>query len=114
MRGWAKRLVISTARSSPGCLVYLALHEACKRPMGTSGHTFPHLPHPLHTPAGCQDAVLRWFEEYASRLEAGWYGVEPQAESLGLGVGLCKGICLFPKVPPQMVTAVTRGVQVRL
>lgn len=75
---------------------------------------FPHLPHPLHTPAGCQDAVLRWFEEYASRLEAGWYGVEPQAESLGLGVGLCKGICLFPKMAPQMVTAVTRGVQVRL
>lgn len=58
--------------------------------------------------------MLRWFEEYASRLEAGWYGVEPQAESLGLGVGLCKGICLFPKSPPQMVTAVTCGVQVRL
>jgi hypothetical protein len=53
--------------------------------------------------------VLRWVEEYASRLEQGWYAAEPLSGSLDSIVG----ISLFPKQPPQLCSEVTRGCRVR-
>jgi len=58
---------------------------------------------------GQNDGVLRWFEEYASRLAAGWYEVAPLHEFPYSK----KAINLFPVKPPVMVSAVTRGVMVR-
>jgi len=64
----------------------------------------------------CQDAVdssgdglLRWFEEYARRLEAGVYERRPivneQPEQT-------VGICLFPANGPEVSRCVTQGVEV--
>lgn len=52
--------------------------------------------------------LLRWLEEYASRLESGMYRVRELQED-----GPFKGICLFPETFPGCSQAVTRGVCVR-
>ncbi|GJP32990.1 hypothetical protein CLOM_g17568 [Closterium sp. NIES-68] len=54
------------------------------------------------------DGMLRWLEEYASRLTHGWYSVQAI-----VGDFPAKGICLFPDKPPLCSMAVTRGVCVR-
>ena len=56
-------------------------------------------------------ATLRWLEEWARRLDAGWYraahiGVHPRRRTLG--------VSLFPAAPPAMAEAVTRGLRVRV
>ncbi|KAG2435460.1 hypothetical protein HYH02_011960 [Chlamydomonas schloesseri] len=59
---------------------------------------------------GAKDGVLRWFEEYARRLAAGYYEVAVLDEEYAEG---SRAICLFPLQPPEMRQEVTRGVRVR-
>ncbi|GAQ85968.1 hypothetical protein KFL_002630120 [Klebsormidium nitens] len=54
------------------------------------------------------DGMLRWLEEYAQRLQEGWYPIKP------LWTGdRTRGISLFPETGPAVAEAVTRGVKVR-
>jgi hypothetical protein len=56
----------------------------------------------------------RWFEEYARRLAAGWYGTcEGDASLASSGLDAKQAISLFPRVHPIAATAITRGVRVR-
>lgn len=61
------------------------------------------------TPRQQPDGLLRWMEEYASRLEDGVYSVRalrPEQEQLSVG------ICLFSSAGPDFSLCVTRGVEV--
>ncbi|GLC42449.1 hypothetical protein PLESTF_000813600 [Pleodorina starrii] len=60
--------------------------------------------------AGSRDGPLRWFEEYARRLESGYYQPWVLPEQLSV---ITRIISLFPRTPPAMAEAVTRGVRVR-
>ena len=52
-------------------------------------------------PAGARDGMLRWFEEYARRLQEGVYGVSLQPRThMDLGVPPTLAIDLYPLKPP--------------
>ena len=52
-------------------------------------------------PAGARDGMLRWFEEYARRLQEGVYGVSLQPKThMDLGVPPTLAIDLYPLKPP--------------
>eukprot|EP00198_Chlamydomonas_reinhardtii_P012762 XP_001702099.1 predicted protein [Chlamydomonas reinhardtii] len=67
-------------------------------------------PVPVDKHTGACDGVLRWFEEYARRLEAGYYEVAVLDEDYPQG---SRAISLFPLRQPEMKEEVTRGVRVR-
>jgi hypothetical protein len=55
----------------------------------------------LPAPAGARDGMLRWFEEYARRLQEGVYGVSLQPKThMDLGVPPTLAIDLYPLKPP--------------
>lgn len=51
------------------------------------------------------DGMLRWLEEYSSRLESGMYAVRKLEEG--------RGISLYPELPPLCTLGVTQRVQIR-
>lgn len=68
---------------------------------------------PQDTYPGACDGMLRWFEEYASRLSAGMYCTcagEAAIADAGLNEG--QAISLFPQTYPHAATAITKGVKV--
>ena len=101
-------LLVIGASANLGKLLLMDNNNGSLLVGGTQDHM---LAAPLQQEDGCDgDAVLRWMEEWARRLEAGWYEVgELGADRRRRG----RGISLYPVVPPAMATAVTRGVQVR-
>lgn len=55
----------------------------------------------MPAPAGARDGMLRWFEEYARRLQEGVYGVSLQPKThMDLGVPPTLAIDLYPLKPP--------------
>jgi hypothetical protein len=52
--------------------------------------------------------MLRWMEEYARRLQEGWYTVKNLWDD-----DITRGVCLYPEAGPALAEAVTRGVKVR-
>eukprot|EP00435_Cladocopium_sp_Y103_P004061 s481_g1.t1 len=65
----------------------------------------------LAVPSGDgKDGFLRWFEEYARRLDSGYFSIDclrPEEAPLQ------SGISLFPCAAPELTVCVTQGVEVR-
>eukprot|EP00434_Breviolum_minutum_P042580 symbB.v1.2.037906.t1/scaffold5733.1/size24139/2 len=59
---------------------------------------------------GSGDGFLRWFEEYARRLEKNYYAIDylrPEEAPMQCGISL------FPNMSPELTVCVTQGVEVR-
>lgn len=54
------------------------------------------------------DGMLRWMEEYARRLQEGWYAMKNLWDD-----DITRGVCLYPEAGPALAESVTRGVKVR-
>lgn len=59
--------------------------------------------------ATSRDGLLRWMEEYGSRLEGGMYRAQPLEPGMG---DESLGMCLFPAAPPAQAAEVSAGVRV--
>jgi len=58
------------------------------------------------------DGLLRWFEEYARRLDAGIYAAAALKPDEASTTHLTRGICLYPAAGMDLSHCVTRGVEV--
>jgi hypothetical protein len=102
-----RHLLIIGASSNLGKLLLLDADSGEVR-LGSAQDRMPAAP-PGPDP-DAQDGCLRWMEEWARRVAAGWYEVD----DVGVAPRRARGIVLFPVVEPLMATAVTRGLQVRM